>query len=296
MKERNWLVCLCLLFGFLIEAGLYGQPAYAQSVQKNAQSGSLTKFLQEEKNTEYKEITRELKDSLLMRKEFLSQVKSYGQLESYYQRSIAALVAQYPTRLFLSQFRRVFLAYSGKATFSSLEAHLFPVFPVSFMVQDDDSVRMYRTLVRYRGKGINGLQVRCKLGEAYTKSRPRLAMDLAYQPTVNARALGFEYGQLIEELSENVRPGAKFYYNGMLDWSKHSRKREDQVEHPVELTNFAHILGQGMYVISAYPDFALELKDITKQSAKMTYFLWKSQSDTLREPDFIFQVVIAPQS
>jgi hypothetical protein len=294
MGHKSCFFRVCLLLALLVEAGICSQPVFAQSAQKNAQSASLAKFLQDEKTTEYKEITRELKKSLLARKEFAAQVKSYDQLESYYQRSIAALTAQYPTRLFLSQFRSVFLPYSGKAAFSSLEAHLFPVFPISIMVQDDDSVLLYRMLVRYQGREINGLQVRCKLGEGYVKSRPRLVMDMAYQPTVNARALGFEYGQLIEELSENVRPAAKFYYNGMLDWSKHSRKRDDQTEHPVELTNFAHIVGQGMYVISAYPDFSLEMKDITRQAAKMTYFLWKSQSDTSREPDFIFQVVIAP--
>ena len=122
---------------------------------------------------------------------------------------------------------------------------------------------------------------------------------MPYLPDVNARVLGFTHGQLISSLSKNIEAADMFDYNGLQDWSRHSRyRRYDQVQRPIALTNWAHAAGSS-YAVSAHPDFAVRGID-RKKTVVMTYFFWNRDKKSRLGgknadlPHFIFQIVQIP--
>jgi len=160
------------------------------------------------------------------------------------------------------------------------------------MIHDDSDITLYKLKTRFKGKTIFGLQVRSGLNKIVRDSPARLLVDLTYLPTVNARVMGFQYARLVTSLSKNVKTADKFSYNGLKDWSLHQYyRRQDQVERPIELTNYAHPLGK-YYTISTHPDFSLGLKNLVKRRSKLTFFLWKTKPSENQVPDFVFQVIL----
>lgn len=277
--------------------------AHGQAVYGNAAASQLAAMLHgpELKDLVYEEITAKLPGIVNNEQRFRTQITSYSALARYYEKNIQDLKGLFPAAAFALDFKKVFSSFSGKPGFSVPEAFMFPVMPISFLVHEDESVRFFKMKGEIGGQEVFGLKVSCHLGQAYAASTTRsafsLVMDLGYLPTVNARAMGFGYAQLIPSLSENVRPAGKFYYNGFMDWSQHSHAKEDQVTSPIELTNFAHTIRNNLYVISVYPDFALELRNIAERHAKMTFFLWRESSDASTEkPEFLYQIeILAPR-
>ena len=145
-------------------------------------------------------------------------------------------------------------------------------------------------------KEIPGIKM---ITSAYLQTaRPKTdqTFDEPYITTLNARNLGFTHAQLISELSPNVVPSALFEYNGLHHWSRHNRyRKDDQINGPIELTNYSHPAGS-WYVVSTHPDFALSLENYRKQSAVMTFFLWKKGNAKKRRlPDFIQQIEYLPR-
>ena len=165
--------------------------------------------------------------------------------------------------------------------------------PIGF---DHEATTLLRSELRLKDKAGNNrtipvLTVRSAVSKQL-RSAPIDSFLEPYLPTINARVFGFTHAQLIPELSAQVEPSAQFDYNGLKDWSQHSRlKRFDQVSMPIALTNFAHQNGNRL-AISAHPDFSVGITSFRKETTRMTFFLWRSNVEGM--PDLIYQFEFEP--
>jgi hypothetical protein len=186
--------------------------------------------------------------------------------------------------------------YKGDLDLIDPEVYGSPFLLITPIGFDHDATTLLRSEMRLKDKTGNTrtipvLTVRSAV-EKRLRSSPINSFLEPYLPTVNARVFGFTHAQLIPELSAKVEPSAMFDYNGLKDWSQHSRlKRLDQVTKPIALTNFAHRNGNRL-AISAHPDFSVAVTAFRQETARMTFFLWRTNVEGL--PDLIYQFEFEP--
>lgn len=225
---------------------------------------------------------------------------SYEEVSDSLERRFKQVTALYPAGVLSEMDRSQLRQFKGKhqiyfpLTFAAPILLFCPV--LLDRLADLSSIRGERLRVIYQGHTVYGLRV----GAELTKPDARAEDSLSYIEDLNARLAGFTHGQLIEELSENIKAAEQFDYNGPRPWSEHQRYGPlDQFQAPLRLTNYAHGMG-GKYVISKHPDFSLEPTSKEATELKMTFFLWRESyfntmlsymgKTTKRLPDFIFQI------
>ena len=294
-----------------------GAPEHPDAEKTGAKSNSaarstelpLVEFLKDESHIKYTEITPLFQRTLANPEQFSKKTHSFKQLSEYYERNLKVFSGLYPKDLFHIDLSQSFTPYDGALNLGSFTVHFLPMVPISPEDFNQHEVALSKLEADFQGQKIYGLRfvtaLELNMPPAEVTSRLReFRIDLGYLADVNAKALGFGYGQLILPLSDYVEPALHFEYNGQHDWSEHSRyTRTDQVSRPIDLTNWAHQAGEKDYNISSHPDFAITLKPPPAAPAKMTFFLWKEQNGLVkflskppkeRLPDFILQIVFEP--
>ena len=223
---------------------------------------------------------------------------SFANLERYYQHLLELFSKEYPDGSFNIHLYGALYSFSDTKKFEVPEVHAVPFMPISLLSYDDGDLKFEKLQTEYGNKTIHGLRIITSVSNRYLKL-PGPRLNELYMPDINARMLGFNHGQLILDLSDNVQAGDKFEYNGFRKWSEHQRyRRFDQVESPIPLTNFAHETGK-RYAVSAHPDFSVQCPNFREQTVKMTFFLWKTvYTDQAKNmlPDFIYQIYLHPKS
>ncbi len=227
---------------------------------------------------------------------------THAHVLSHYKRYFSALQKQFPDGTLSFSSGRILKGYEGAKTLNNIPSYFLPYMLFNAPLYSPDSIRFEKLEITHNHKTIYGLRMTTKLNPLFRHHSPNQIPVLLYIEDLNARIFGFTHAQVIAKLSQNVEPAAKFLYNDVIDWRNHKRYgKEDQFSRPIELTNYAHDIGND-YLVSDHPDFALHFLSYADQPVTVTFFLWRndifsslfSRLATLppRLPDFVFQLVL----
>lgn len=220
---------------------------------------------------------------------------SYSRIQRHYEADLTKCLPREFTRDLRKTVSSVLTPYSGTLDLTSAETLSSPCLLITVEGQDPASVAIERFDTEFQGRTIPVLRASTRMKQVYSRL-PVSDLDHYYVPDISAHAAGFLYGQLILDLSQNVETAKAFDYNGVRPWSEHNALKEnDQIEHPIQLSNFSHSMGS-LYVISAHPDFALTTKKYRTEKAVLSFFLWRDEPMAGALPDLLYQLVLLPSA
>lgn len=237
------------------------------------------------------DITEPVSRRVTAEQKFRPTLFSFNDLLYYYESNLSVLKRLYPAGTFSIDPRQGLQSYSGSLQMEMDDVFRLPFLPISPIIDEPFDLNVQQLETEYEGRKVPGMRARVTRNRPATQTCPNTNF-FVYMPDINAKILGFSYARFVPELSENVITNQFFHYNALLPWSAHSRlKREDQVQ-GVALSNFAHA-GPASYVISAHPDFALDIYDPSVQLSLMTFYLWKKEPPSPDStPDFVYQIEV----
>lgn len=237
-------------------------------------------------------ITEPLMRRVTVEQRFKPTLFTFNDLIYYYDSNLSVLKRLYPPDTFAIDPRRAIQQFSGSLQLEMDDVFRLPFLPITPILDEPFDLTVHQLETEYEGKKIPGMRARLIRNRPAVQTCPNTNF-FVYIPDLNARVLGFTFGRFVPELSDNIVTNQFFHYNAVLPWSAHSRlKQEDQAKTGVELTNFAHP-GAATYLISAHPDFALDIYDPAVQLSTMTFYLWKKPPPTpTATPDFVYQAEI----
>jgi len=251
--------------------------------------------LRRESSYQATDISEALKSGLVPRYQLRSVYTQYPKLLTYYQDRLEDFAALYPEGLFTVDPGKVLEAFDGTITFGWSEVHVLPFQPLAVVLFDENEMAFSSWTGSCGQTTVPGLLFESRVKPLYKEEPDYLIEDFAYISDLNARALGFTHARLIRELSSNVAPAPKYYYNGLHEWSAHPKglAADDQFDKVITLDNNAHRVGE-VFAISPHPNFSLSQVEATAPTI-LTAFLWKAApADPAGAPDFVYRIVLQP--